>query len=121
MPPEWAARTGRRTALRVVEVVEGARRRPADCARVTSSSAVSGIPLGDAQSLQRLMFEEAIGSRMEITVLRNGALVYALAVPSELTDRGTGTAAAIPGGQDITLRSPVKITRWRTWTTATDR
>ena len=48
--------------------------------------AVSGTPLGDAQSLQRLMFEESIGTRMEITVLRNGALVDAVAVPSELTD-----------------------------------
>jgi hypothetical protein len=47
---------------------------------------VSGTPLGDAQSLQRLMFEESIGARMEITVLRNGALVDAVAVPSELTD-----------------------------------
>ena len=32
------------------------------------------------------MVEEAIGSRMEITVLGNGALVDAVAVPSELTD-----------------------------------
>jgi hypothetical protein len=32
------------------------------------------------------MFEEAKGARMEITMLRNGALVDAVAVPSELTD-----------------------------------
>jgi hypothetical protein len=32
------------------------------------------------------MFEESIGTRMEITVLRNGALVDAVVVPSELTD-----------------------------------
>ena len=48
--------------------------------------AVGGAPLGDAQSLQRLLFEESIGTRLEITVLRNGALVDAVAVPSELTD-----------------------------------
>jgi hypothetical protein len=47
---------------------------------------VSGSPLGDAQSLQRLLFDEAIGARMEITVLRNGARVDAVAVPSELTE-----------------------------------
>ncbi len=42
--------------------------------------------LGDAQSLQRQLFEESIGTRLEITVLRNGALVDAVAVPAELTD-----------------------------------
>jgi S1-C subfamily serine protease len=47
---------------------------------------VAGVPLGDAQSLQRLLFEESIGTRLEITVLRSGALVDAVAVPSELTD-----------------------------------
>jgi S1-C subfamily serine protease len=48
--------------------------------------AVDGQPLGDAQSLQRLLFEESIGRRMEITVLRSGALVDAVAVPAELGD-----------------------------------
>ncbi|MCW2712765.1 MAG: peptidase [Marmoricola sp.] len=86
LPPEWAARTGRPTALRVVEVVEGS---PATSSGLRAGDlvlAVSGTPLGDAQSLQRLMFEESIGARMEITVLRNGALVDAVAIPTELTD-----------------------------------
>ena len=86
LPPEWAARTGQHTALRVVEVVEGS---PAAFSGLRAGDlilAVSGTPLGDAQSLQRLMFEESIGARMEITVLRNGALVDAVAVPTELTD-----------------------------------
>jgi S1-C subfamily serine protease len=48
--------------------------------------AVDVTPLGDAQSLQRMLFEEAIDSRMEITVLRNGALVDVVARPAELTD-----------------------------------
>ena len=48
--------------------------------------AVDGVPLGDAQSLQKRLFAEAIGQRMEITVLRNGALVDAVAVPTELVD-----------------------------------
>jgi S1-C subfamily serine protease len=48
--------------------------------------AVDGKPLGDAQSLQRLLFEESIGSRIEVTVLRNGALVDAVTVPAELPD-----------------------------------
>jgi S1-C subfamily serine protease len=86
LSPEWASRTGRPTALRVVEVVEGS---PASSSGLRAGDlvlAVSGTPLGDAQSLQRLMFEESIGARMEITVLRNGALVDAVAIPTELTD-----------------------------------
>jgi S1-C subfamily serine protease len=84
LPPDWRARTGQRTALRVVEVVAGS---PAASSGLRAGDlvlAVAGAPLGDAQSLQRLLFEESIGERMEITVLRNGALVDAVAVPSEL-------------------------------------
>jgi S1-C subfamily serine protease len=84
LAPEWVGRAGQRTALRVVEVVAGS---PAARSGLKAGDvilAVAGRPLGDAQSLQRLLFEESIGSRMEITVLRNGALVDAVAVPSEL-------------------------------------
>jgi S1-C subfamily serine protease len=86
LPPVWADRSGQRTALRVVEVVDGS---PAAVSGLRSGDlvlAVDGTPLGDAQSLQRLMFEEAIGRRTEITVLRNGALVDAVTEPAELTD-----------------------------------
>jgi S1-C subfamily serine protease len=86
LPPDWATRTGQRRALRVVEVVGGS---PAASSGLRAGDlvlAVAGSPLGDAQSLQRLLFEESIGERMEITVLRNGALVDAVAVPSELGD-----------------------------------
>ncbi len=86
LPPDWTARTTQRTALRVVEVVAGS---PAASSGLRPGDlvlAVAGSPLGDAQSLQRLLFEESIGQRMEITVLRNGALVDAVAVPSELGD-----------------------------------
>jgi S1-C subfamily serine protease len=86
LPPVWADRTGQRTALRVVEVVAGS---PAAFSGLRSGDlvlAVDGQPLGDAQSLQRLMFEEAIGKRTEVTVLRNGALVDAVTEPAELTD-----------------------------------
>jgi S1-C subfamily serine protease len=86
LTPQWEARTGQRTALRVVEVVAGS---PASFSGLHAGDlilAVEGVPLGDAQSLQRMLFEESIGSRLEITVLRNGALVDAVAVPSELSD-----------------------------------
>ncbi len=86
LPPEWVARTGQRSALRVAEVVTGS---PAAVSGLRAGDmvlAVDGQPLGDAQSLQRLLFEESIGRRMEITVLRSGALVDAVAVPAELGD-----------------------------------
>jgi len=82
----WVERFGRRTALRVVEVVSGS---PAERSGLQVGDlvlAVNGTPLGDAQSLQRLLFDAAIGRRTEITVLRNGALVDAVAVPVELAD-----------------------------------
>ena len=84
LPPSWVDRTGQRNALRVVEVVGGS---PAASSGLRAGDlilAVSGTPLGDAQSLQRQLFEDSIGARMEITVLRNGALVDAVAVPAEL-------------------------------------
>ncbi len=86
LQPNWADRTGRRNALRVVEVVTGS---PADVSGMCAGDlvlAVNGMPLGDAQSLQRLLFEDAIGARTEITVLRNGALVDVVARPGELVD-----------------------------------
>ncbi len=86
LPPTWSERTGSRTGLRVVEVVPGS---PAEAASMSAGDLVLAVdvtPLGDAQSLQRLLFEEAIGSRMEITVLRNGALVDVVAYPAELTE-----------------------------------
>jgi S1-C subfamily serine protease len=69
-----------------VEVVTGS---PAEAAGLRSGDvivAVDVVPLGDAQSLQRLLFEEAIGSRMEVTVIRSGAMVDVVAVPAELGD-----------------------------------
>jgi S1-C subfamily serine protease len=86
LTPLQAERTGQRTALRVVEVVE---KSPADLSGLRKGDvilAVDGSPLRDAQSLQKQMFADAIGRRTEITVLRNGALVDAVAEPVELAD-----------------------------------
>jgi len=87
LPAAVAARTGRRRALRVVEVVPGSPAARAGLHRGDLVLSAGGAPVDDAQSLQRLMFDEAIGRPLAVTVLRNGAMVDVLAVPEELTDR----------------------------------
>jgi S1-C subfamily serine protease len=86
LTPAQAERFGQRSALRVVEVIEHS---PAALCGLHAGDlvlAVDGAPLGDAQSLQRRLFADAIGRPLEITVLRNGALVDAVAHPSELVE-----------------------------------
>ncbi|MCU1655563.1 MAG: peptidase and chymotrypsin/Hap, partial [Pseudonocardiales bacterium] len=86
LPPPLVERLGRRTGLRVAQVVAGS---PADTAGLRVGDvvvAVDGRPAATATELQRLMVEDAIRRRLEITVWRNGALVDVLAVPRELTD-----------------------------------
>lgn len=83
--PAWLhERVGRNEGLRVAELVADgpaarAGLRPGD---ILVSAA--GKPVTAAQDLQRLMFAEAIGKPLEITVLRNGALVDVIAEPAEL-------------------------------------
>ena len=84
--PTQAERYRQRVALRIVEVVEGS---PAARSGLLAGDlvlAIDSAPLGDAQSLQKHLFAEAIGRRMEVTVIRNGALVDAVVLPSELPD-----------------------------------
>jgi S1-C subfamily serine protease len=86
LTPAQAERYGQRGALRVVEVVE---KSPAAQSGLHAGDlvlAIDGAPLGDAQSLQKRLFTDAIGQRMEVTVIRNGALVDAVVLPSELPD-----------------------------------
>jgi serine protease Do len=44
-------------------------------------------PMQDAQGIQRQLFGEAIGVPLPVTVLRNGAMVDVVAVPTELAPR----------------------------------
>jgi S1-C subfamily serine protease len=84
LPALLAERVGRPTGLRVAEVVTGG---PADRAGLRAGDllvSAGGSPVAAAQDLQRLMFAEAIGQPMAITVMRNGALVDVIAEPSEL-------------------------------------
>ncbi len=85
LPPALARRLGQETGLRVIEVVPG------------SPAARAGIHVGDviiaadrtkvdaAQDLQKMMLNLRAGSRLDITLIRNGALVDVVAALSELT------------------------------------
>ena len=84
LPAPLQERFGRASGLRVGEVVSGG---PADRAGLRAGDLLltaAGKPVEKAQDLQRLMFEEAIGKPLAITVMRNGALVDVIAQPAEL-------------------------------------
>jgi serine protease Do len=84
LPAPIAQRTGQKSGLRLVEVIPGS---PADRAGLRTGDLVLSAgrqPVTDAQSIQRQLFSEAIGTRLPITVLRNGAMVDVITVPTEL-------------------------------------
>jgi S1-C subfamily serine protease len=85
LPPAIAQRTGQPQGLRVLEVVPGG---PAARSGIQPGDIIltaAGRPIAGAQALQRLMLAESIGTRVPITVVRNGALVDVIATPTELT------------------------------------
>jgi S1-C subfamily serine protease len=84
LPEKLRERFGRTGGLRVAEVVPNgpaarAGLRPGDLLLTAG-----GRPVTRAQDLQKLMFSEAIGHPLAITVMRNGALVDVIAEPAEL-------------------------------------
>jgi S1-C subfamily serine protease len=84
VPPALRERVGRAEGLRVAEVVSSG---PAARAGLRAGDLLltaAGGPVASAQDLQRLMFGEAIGRPLAITVVRNGALVDVIAEPTEL-------------------------------------
>ncbi|MGX5717704.1 S1C family serine protease [Arthrobacter sp. MAHUQ-56] len=81
-------RTGHREGLRVVEVLPGS---PADKAGLAPGDillAAGSRSVSNAESLQRLLFADAIGEPLEIAILRDGAEVHLTAVPEEMTGNG---------------------------------
>jgi S1-C subfamily serine protease len=84
VPAAWRERLGRKTGLLIAQVVAGG---PAERAGLRAGDlllTVAGNPVAVSQDLQRLMFSEAIGRPLAITVMRNGALVDVIAEPTEL-------------------------------------
>lgn len=85
LPPEVATRVGSRTGMQVSSVVDGS---PAALAGIHAGDIVvelDGTPIVTATAVQKLMVEDAIDRRIEVTVWRNGALVDAILRPRELT------------------------------------
>src|SRR5580692_5551969 len=84
LPEKLRARFGRASGLRVAEVVPGS---PAARAGLRTGDlllSMGGVAVSRAQDLQRLMFADAIGQPLAITVMRNEALVDVIAEPAEL-------------------------------------
>jgi S1-C subfamily serine protease len=84
VPAAWRQRLGRTTGLLVGQAVPGS---PAERAGLRTGDLLltaGGKPVTVAQDLQRLMFADAIGRPLPITVMRNGALVDVIVEPVEL-------------------------------------
>ncbi|MDT0166060.1 trypsin-like peptidase domain-containing protein [Actinotalea sp. AC32] len=85
LPPPLVDRLGRRTGLRISQVVPGGPAAEAGLRAGDVVLAIDGETVTTSTGVQRSMVEGAIGRRVEITVWRNGALVDVVAEPRELT------------------------------------
>jgi S1-C subfamily serine protease len=85
VPSSLRDRVGARRALRVVEVIPASPAARAGLRRGDLVLTAGGHPVVEAQSLQRELFTEAIGTPLPITVIRNGAMVDVITEPTELT------------------------------------
>ncbi|MCU1630653.1 MAG: peptidase and chymotrypsin/Hap [Pseudonocardia sp.] len=84
VPAAVADRYGRRNGLRLAEVVAGSPAAAAGLRRGDLVLDVGRAPVEDAQGIQRQLFSDAVGVPLPVTVLRNGAMVDVIAVPTEL-------------------------------------
>ncbi|MEU0542986.1 trypsin-like peptidase domain-containing protein [Nocardia sp. NPDC005978] len=84
LPADVAERTGRNAGLRIMEVVRGGPAERAGLRRGDLVLSVARREVRDAQGIQSQLFDEAIGRALPVTVLRNGAMVDVIAVPTEL-------------------------------------
>jgi S1-C subfamily serine protease len=84
LPISLHERVGSKEGLRVADLVPDGPAARAGLRIGDVLVSAAGKPVTNAQDLQRLMFAEAIGKPLEITVLRNGALVDVIVRPAEL-------------------------------------
>jgi S1-C subfamily serine protease len=86
LPPALAERFGRKTGLRVSEVVPGSPAAQAGLYIGDLVIAAGSTPIATVQDLQRLMLGTEVGRRFAVTVYRQGALVDVIAELGELAD-----------------------------------
>ena len=85
VPADVAERHSRHSGVRLAEVVAGS---PAALAGLRRGDLVLDVgrhPVHDAQGIQKQLFGDAVGVPLPVTVLRNGAMVDVVAVPTELS------------------------------------
>jgi S1-C subfamily serine protease len=87
VPPAAAAKLGTTHGLQIASVVAGSPAAEAGLRRGDIVVSVDGKNVVTATAIQRLMVEDAIARRIEMTVWRNGALVDVFVTPRELADR----------------------------------
>jgi S1-C subfamily serine protease len=84
LPPRLASRLERGSGIEIVEVIEGS---PAAAAGLRAEDLIVGVddnPVESMQDLQRLTAGDLIGSRVTLSVVRDGQLVPVELVPVEL-------------------------------------
>jgi S1-C subfamily serine protease len=84
--PALAARLGTGNGLQIASVVAGSPAAEAGLRRGDIVISVDDHSVVTATAIQKLMVEDAIARRIEMTVWRNGALVDVFVVPRELAD-----------------------------------
>jgi S1-C subfamily serine protease len=89
LPPRIAARSGRSSAVEVVEVVEGS---PAALAGLRAEDLIltlDGAEVSGVEDIQRLLTADRIGETVVATIIRRGRELEVPLVPTELEDVGS--------------------------------
>jgi S1-C subfamily serine protease len=85
--PAVAAKLGTGNGLQIASVVSGSPAAEAGLRRGDVVVSVDGHNVVTATAIQKLMVEDAISRRIEMTVWRNGALLDVFVVPRELAEK----------------------------------
>jgi S1-C subfamily serine protease len=85
LPPALASQREQRSGLRIAQVVSDGPAAKAGLRAGDLLLSAGGSPVSSAQSLQRLMLDDAIGRPLTLAVLRNEAILDVVVVPTELT------------------------------------